>query len=404
MVRDLSESPAPFPKIPRVVVVVLNWNGWLDTVECVESILRSDYGNIQIVICDNGSSDDSLQRLCEWADGTLEVESAITEGARRWAYRPTPKPLPYMRYRRGERTSVVPMREPKLVFIEIDKNLGFAGGNNVGLEHALAQTDVDYIWVLNNDTVVERDTLGLMVASAEADPKIGVVGATLVEYRAPHRVQALGGGYFGRFSRHDYQIGRGLRPGTYSVRPFDLEHVVGASMLIRTAAIRDVGPLEESYFLYREETDWCIQMRQKGWRLRYCPGATVWHKEGGSIGHRSPLHDYYSVRNMLFLMQKFYPRSLPLAILFLGCISIPPKIVRFQMKRLKYVLKAFADFFRGIQGSGDLLPDFDALAQRLAHRSNVQHKRLGLREKLAAAELRTLNRDADASERGQPGD
>jgi len=393
--RSLSQSPAPFAPLPRVVVVVLNWNGWLDTIECVESILRADYANIQIVVCDNGSSDESVQRLCEWADGTLEVESAFTEDGRRWAYRPVAKPVPYVRIRRGERSAAIPMREPKLVFIQIEKNLGYAGGNNVGLEYSLAHADPAYIWVLNNDTVVERNTLPLMIAAAEADPKIGVVGATLLEYRAPHRVQALGGGYFGRFSRHDYQLGRGLRPGSYAASAFDLEHVVGASMLIRAQTVRDVGLLEESYFLYREETDWCIQMRQKGWRLRFCPGATVWHKEGRSIGHKSPLHDYYSVRNMLFLMRKFYPRSVPLAVLFLGCISIPPKIIRFQFKRLRYVLKAFADFFRGVQGSGDLLPDFDALALQLARRSSVQHKRFGLREKLAGAELRQLLRQGE---------
>jgi len=386
--RALFQTASPAEKTPKVVVVVLNWNGWLDTVECVESILRGDYANIQIVVCDNGSSDGSMQRLCEWADGTLEVESAVSEDGRRWAYRPVPKPLPYARYTRNEANARLPSREPKLVFVSIDSNLGYAGGNNVGLAYALAQPDVDYVWILNNDTVVERDTLARMIATAEADAHIGMVGSTLLHYRMPHAIQALGGGPFSRTFGRDYQVGRGRRLREESDQAFDLEHVVGASMLIRTPTIRDVGLLEESYFLFREETDWCIQMRQRGWRLRYCPGARVWHKEGKSIGYKSPLHDYYSVRNMLFLMQKFYPQNLPLAVLFLAIISVPPKLLRLQFKRLKYVIKAFSDFFRGIQGSGDLLPDFDALAAKLAVRATEQGHKIGLRAKLAGAELR----------------
>ena len=392
MAQALFQTVSPAEKTPKVVVVVLNWNGWLDTIECVESILRGEYANIQIVVCDNGSSDGSLQRLCEWADGTLEVESAISEGGRRWAYRPVPKPLAYVQYTRTEANARLPSREPKLVFVSIDNNLGYAGGNNVGLAYALAEADVDYVWILNNDTVVERDTLARMVATAETDKRIGMVGSTLLHYRTPHAIQALGGGHFSRIFGRDYQIGRGRRLHEESDEAFDLEHVVGASMLIRTPTIRDVGLLEESYFLFREETDWCIQMRQRGWRLRYCPGAIVWHKEGKSIGSKSALHDYYSVRNMLFLMQKFYPQNLPLAVVFLAIISIPPKLVRLQFKRLKYVIKAFSDFFRGIQGSGDLLPDFDALAAQLAVRTTEQGHKIGLRAKLAGADLRSARR------------
>jgi GT2 family glycosyltransferase len=235
-----------------------------------------------------------------------------------------------------------------------------------------------------------------MVATAETDKKIGVVGSTLLHYRPPHAVQALGGGRFSHYLGRDYQLGRGQRH-RMNDRSFDLEHVVGASMLIRTATIRQVGLIEESYFLYREETDWCIQMRQKDWRLRYCPGAIVWHKEGRSIGHRSHLHDYYSVRNMLFLMQKFYPKNLPLAIVYLAVIAIPPKLCRLQFKRLKYVFKAFGDFFRGVQGSGDLLPDFEALAADLASRSSQQEIKLGLREMLAGVEFREIRHGSAAS-------
>ena len=115
----------------------------------------------------------------------------------------------------------------------------------------------------------------------------------------------------------------------------------------------------------------------------------VWHKEGHSIGFKSLLHDYYSVRNMLYLIQKFYPSNLPTAIAFLVFITICPKILRMQFRRLRYVLKAFRDFGRGVQGRGDLLPDFEALARKLAIEHGDHHN---LREKLAAVDFRVKPR------------
>lgn len=373
-------------RAPKVVVVVLNWNGWLDTVECVESLFRSDYPNLHVVVCDNRSSDESLTRLKEWAQGILEVESAVSEAGHRWAYRPIPKPLQFAEYDCTGGRPNFRKNDPRLTFIQTGANLGYAGGNNVGIEYGLVN-DADYVWILNNDTVVGRETLSRMVSHAQEDSAIGIVGSKLLQYRTPDTIQALGGGSLDQRWGKDDQFGRGLRNAQHRDEALELEHVIGASMLVRAATIRDVGLMEESYFLYREETDWCIQMRLKGWRLTYCPGASVWHKEGHSIGFKSLLHDYYSVRNMLFLIRKFYPSNLPTAIAFLAFITISPKIARLQFKRLKYVLKAFYDFGRGVQGRGDLLPDFQALARKLAQ-DESPHVHGGIREKLAAVDFR----------------
>ena len=116
-------------------------------------------------------------------------------------------------------------------------------------------------------------------------------------------------------------------------------------MLARVAAIREVGVLDETYFLYREETDWSVRMRHNAWRLLCCANAIVWHKQGKSLGFKSPLQDYYSVRNMLRLVYKYYPLAFPTAVLTIAARSILPKLVRFQAKRLRAVLKAFWDFF-----------------------------------------------------------
>ena len=337
-----------------------------------------------MVVCDNHSSDDSLVRLKEWAQGILEVETAVSDSGHRWAYRPVPKPLQYAEYDCSAERRPFSKSDPPLTFIQTGANLGYAGGNNIGIEYAM-QNDAKYVWILNNDTVVERETLSRLIALAEADPTVGIVGSKLMQYGTPDTIQALGGGALDERWGKDNQFGRGFKSAQHEDQELELEHVIGASMLVRMETIRDVGLMEESYFLYREETDWCIQMRNKGWRLTYCPGSIVWHKEGHSIGFKSLLHDYYSVRNMLYLIQKFYPSNLPTAVAFLVFITICPKIVRMQFKRLKYVIKAFYDFGRGVQGRGNLLPDFQALARKLAMEHGEHHN---LREKLAAVDFR----------------
>lgn len=343
---------------------------------------------MQIVVCDNGSSDGSIERLKEWAGGKLEVESAATEAGHRWAYRPVPKPVPFAEYDFSGGKRNFQENDPALVFIQTGANLGYAGGNNVGMEYALQQGDVDYIWILNNDTVVERQTLGLMVAQAERNSKIAIVGSKLLQYHSPHTIQALGGGRIDHRWGRDEQIGRGKDARSHQDEDFELEHVVGASMLVRTAAILDIGLIEESYFLYREETDWCIRMRENGWSLMYCSGAIVWHKEGGSLAVKHFRHDYYTVRNKLFLMRKFYPKYLPNAILYLIYIAILPKFVRGQFKRLGSVFKAFYHFFHGVDGSADMMPDFDDMQRALKLQNGERNAPHDLRAKLAGVDFR----------------
>lgn len=352
-VRNIPETlsiQTPTATSPKVVVIVLNWNGWLDTIECVESLLRSARVPNQIVIVDNGSIDDSVERICEWAEGFLVPEhlSQITLG---WSYRPAPKPLPYALFNSPEESLAGTMPpETPIVIVRVGDNRGYAGGNNVGTRYALERFEADYIWILNNDTVVERHALDRKLSVAERDPSIGIVGAKLLRYQEPSKIQALGGGKIVPSLGLDSQIGAGLDGSLADTQPIELEHVIGASLFVRVAAIHSVGVLDESYFLYREETDWCLKMRREGWKLVCCPTAEVWHKQGASIGYKSVLHDYYSVRNMLFLLHRHHPKKFLSAFLMIAFRSTGAKIARLQFRRLWFVLKAFADFFGGVRG------------------------------------------------------
>lgn len=344
--------------LTKVVSVVLNWNGWLDTIECLESLLRSDYPHHQIVVCDNGSQDHSIERLTEWADGVLEVKSRVEESGRSWSYRPAPKPVPYLLYNSvDEAFQALPVAQTPLIFIRNGSNLGYAGGNNVGMRFAIEKLRAHYVWVLNNDTVVDRDALAAFAKALEVHPDAGILGSRLMRYKSPDTIQALGGGQFHPRIALDTQLGRGQRTHEGIEHAMELEHVVGASMFVRADAVQNVGLIDESYFLYREETDWCLQMRKNGWRLLYCPQSIVWHKEGHSVGFKSALHDYYAVRNMLFLIQRHYPEHLTTAFIVSMWRTIAPKLLRLQFGRLKNVLKAYHDFLRGVRGKSRVDPD-----------------------------------------------
>ncbi|HET9393782.1 MAG TPA: glycosyltransferase family 2 protein [Candidatus Rubrimentiphilum sp.] len=361
----------PTTTSPKVVVIVLNWNGWLDTIECVESLLRSARVPNQIVIVDNGSVDDSVERICEWAEGFLVPEhlSQITLG---WSYRPAPKPLAYAVFDSplDSLAGTMPPETP-IVIVRVGDNRGYAGGNNVGIRYALERFDADYVWILNNDTVVERHALDRKLSVAEHDPTIGIVGAKLLRYQEPAKIQALGGGTVNPSLGLDSQIGAGLDGSLATTEPIELEHVIGASLFVRVDAVRTVGLIDESYFLYREETDWCIKMRRSGWKLVCCPTAEVWHKQGSSIGYKSVLHDYYSVRNMLFLLHKHHPDEFLSAFLMIAFRSTAAKIARMQFRRLAFVAMAFRDFFVGVRGrthtEEQLLANRDAALERKSH-------------------------------------
>ncbi|HVA33994.1 MAG TPA: glycosyltransferase family 2 protein, partial [Candidatus Baltobacteraceae bacterium] len=206
------------------------------------------------------------------------------------------------------------------------------------------------VWILNNDAVVEEHALGRMLDVAEQDSRVAMVGSALLHYDRPDVVQALGGGYIVPIICHDTQLAAGMPIADIGASTIDVHHLIGASLLVRAAAVRDVGFMDESYFLYREETDWCIQMRRRGWRLCCRADALVWHKQTRAIGFKSTLHDYYAVRNILRLVRKFYPWSLPTAFTYFTLRSLLPKVARLQFSRAGAVLRALGHFSMGIEG------------------------------------------------------
>ncbi len=193
---------------PKVSIIILNWKNWADTIECLESILRIDYPNYQVIIVDNNSPNNSMEYIKSWAEGKLDVWVNPDNPLRKLSFPPVLKPIPYVFYTReeAEKGGNPKLEEsPKknipdsittkypLIFIQTGYNGGFTFGNNVGIKYALVRDDSEYLWILNNDTVVDKSSLTEMVKVIKQNRKIGGVGSVLVFYYNPQKIQALCG-------------------------------------------------------------------------------------------------------------------------------------------------------------------------------------------------------------------
>jgi len=312
-------------------IILLNWNGWKDTIECLESLFNLRDSDFRVVVCDNASTDGSTERIKEWASGTLPAQSANPELAR-LILPEIPKPLAFREMTREQSESDDSNHDERLVLIQTGANLGFAGGCNVGLRYALRDGHSRFFWLLNNDTVVEPDALATLVAFVQQRPGLGICGSLNLSYYNPNLVQTEGGKLYspwtGRVRKTPSRTVSQLKPGNTS----RIDFVNGASMLVSRAFLEKIGLMEESYFLYFEELDWA--RRAKGrFSLGYCAQSVIYHKEGGSIGsntnrsERSILSDKYLSHSRVLFTKRFYPWALP-TVLVAVCLAAGYRLCR----------------------------------------------------------------------------
>jgi len=281
MIREMSS--------PLAYIVILNWNGWRDTLDCVASCRKLAYDNARIVVIDNGSSDDSEKIL---RDNLPDIE-VIQSGA----------------------------------------NLGFAGGNNVGIRHAMDH-GADYVWLLNNDTVVDPFALTALVEAAGQDSRAGMAGSKIFTFDEPRRLWFAGG--FWKYGKLLLQV-RGLNEedtGKFD-RASEVDFLTGCSLLIRATTVRDIGLLNEDYFLYWEDTDWSARALEHNWKVLYAPRSTVWHKVSASFNPVTDEQAYYYLRSKLLFYALHAPAVLPIAL----CLSF--------MGALRHILQGRTNFARG---------------------------------------------------------
>lgn len=323
-------------KHQRLGVVLVNWNRWADTIECLESLLRSTVP-LNIIVVDNASADGSPAHILSWAEGRHIAHSS--NPAMAWLTSPPlAKPIAVTRVSAAEVPALTPDNNfvPEtneaaapaasahhLTLIDAGGNLGFAGGNNLGLRLLMANPIVTHAWLLNNDTVVAPDTAAVLLDAFAAMPGMGQCGTTVRYYHAPTSVQALGGSRFDALSGRSWSIGKDSpatdTPDEAKIAA-QLDFVLGASLAVSRSFLMRVGLMAEDYFLYFEEIDWAVRNRRLGAQALatgYAAKAIVWHKEGGSIGsaslrgERSAFSEYWLSRSRLAFTRHHYPLLLP---------------------------------------------------------------------------------------------
>lgn len=242
---------------PKVSIIILNWNGKEDTIECLESLKQITYSNYEIILVDNGSTDGSVE--------------------------------------------VLKKQYPEIEIIENSQNLGYAEGNNVGIRKAI-EKNVDYILLLNNDTIVSPEFLEELVKVAEGNSKIGIVGPKICYYSNPNKIWAIGG-KINLFTGSIGNYGDGQDENKYKgIKVVD--YVSGCALLFKSEVVKKVGLLDKEYFLYFEETDWNCRARKMGYISVINCNTQILHKSGTSVKKIKDSNYYYFPRNTLLFLEK----------------------------------------------------------------------------------------------------
>ena len=296
--------------MPKVSIIILNWNGWEDTIECLESLYRITYPNYDVIVADNGSEDKSVQKIREYCEGKINVESKF------FKYSSENKPIKIIEYTRegaeaggGREKEIVDLpSNRKLIIIKNEKNYGFAEGNNIGMRYALKALNSDYVLLLNNDTVVEPNFLSELIHVIKADYTIGIAGPKFYYYNNPQQLEFIK-------AKIDLWRGRNICVGGGEIdygQYDDIEEtdiVRGACILIKRETLVKIGFLDSSFFSYFEETDLCLRAKRAGYQIIYCPKAKIWHKGSSTAGKVAGFVQYHLARNRFWFMKKHSTRK-----------------------------------------------------------------------------------------------
>ncbi len=330
----------------KVYVIILNYNGWRDTLPCVESVLKSQYDTYRIIICDNFSTDDSLVKIRQWAKIGFSIEDLIEKNTpdriKKNIFPQSEKPLDFIEITEGdiEAEKLVPTSQ-KIVLIRNFRNKGYSGGNNVGLKYMQLCGDGDFAWILNNDTVVDKMAMAELVSQMEKGKYI--CSSVVLHYWNPDVVQHIGMSWK-KFSLKNIFICQNtlyenLRPDI----PLEIHN--GASFMISYDLLNKIKKLDESYFLCFEENSLVVRSKPYGYKPSYNRKAIIYHRGGRSIGKISDRRIYHLHRSRTIFVMREYKIYAPL-LLYKSLEQIVRFVFRFDFKGIKAIVKGVRDGFR----------------------------------------------------------
>ena len=267
----------------KLSIITVNYNGLNDTCALIESIPFNEY--MEVIVVDNASKEDEA--------------------------------------------SIISKRYPQVKTIRSDKNLGFAGGNNLGIKAAKGK----YLFLINNDTFFKDFNIQALINCLESSPKIGMVCPKIRFAWDNNPIQFAGYTPLSKATVRNKAIGFGEEDkGQYNTAHIT-PYAHGAAMLIKREALEKVGLMPECYFLYYEEIDWSMLFTRAGYKIWYEPACTIYHKESQSTGQSSPLRTYYITRNRLLLVKRNWQGIYKyLAYCYLSCIVAPRDIIKYLIK------------------------------------------------------------------------
>lgn len=282
-----------------VCAILVNYNGKVDTEECVKSILNCEYSNIKIIIVDNASSYDSL-----------EYNEIINK----------------------EKCNIIYSKE----------NVGFAGANNIGIKYAKLKYCPKYYLIINNDTVVSKNFLQPLISKFKENSNVGIATSKIYYYNEPELLW-FGGSYFDKTLCEFKIYGIGEKDSEkYSIEK-DIPFATACLWLLADNVIEEVGLINEEYFLYYEDADYCMRIREKGYSIEYVPKSIIYHKESRSTKKGSDLYYYYNTRNYLIFISKFCDLSHRIRVYSNRLIRSCKDVLR-KRRSVKNEWKAWYDF------------------------------------------------------------
>ncbi|MEZ4885679.1 MAG: glycosyltransferase family 2 protein [Chitinophagales bacterium] len=279
---------------PLVSLITINYNQTQATYELLQSLKNISYPNYEVIVVDNNSKE-------------------------------SPKPL-------------INALFPNVTVILSEKNLGFAGGNNLGVEAAKGE----YLFFVNNDTEMTENVIEKLLTLFEDIPNLGMVSPKICYYDEPNRIQYAGFTRINPYTARNTTIGEHeIDEGQYS-KPVPTPYAHGAAMMVKREVIDRVGLMAETFFLYYEELDWCERIRKGGYEIYVEPNALIYHKESLSVGKLSALKTYYITRNRILFMRRHASNLQWLAfVLFLVLFTIPKNLISYGLQRDFKQIQAF---------------------------------------------------------------
>lgn len=303
---------------PKVTIIILNWNGWKDTIKCLESLTKITYPNYNLIVVDNGSKDESINKIKDYCEGKIKAKSKFFE------YTSSNKPIKIIEYMREEAesagkeskeiTDLLPNK--KLILIKNEKNFGYAEGNNIGMRYALKAFNSDYTLILNNDVIVDAKFLDELVKVSESDPKIAISQGKILNL--DEKINNTGmlcdiyGSTIGRRTLKNNNVQFCKQHNTFF-------YPSGACMLVKNEIFKERELFDKILFAYHEDVDLGWQTRLQNYQIAYVSSSICFHKMSSTLKN-SPQKSYFIWRNRIRVLIKNYEtinliKRLPIALI-----------------------------------------------------------------------------------------